>query len=68
MYLIERFPDDEWWMINDEVRVVIIASQLKWTDEQMNDLRPSRVRTGVAAMGQHCNYQMDITKLLDKKK
>ena len=27
------------------------------------DLRLSRVCTGVAAMGQDCNYQLDITKL-----
>ncbi|CAB1311888.1 unnamed protein product [Coregonus sp. 'balchen'] len=27
------------------------------------DRRLSRVRTGVAAMGQDCNYQLDITKL-----
>ena len=26
------------------------------------DLRLSRVHTGVAAMGQDCNYQLDITK------
>ena len=31
------------------------------------DLRLSRVRTGVAAMGQDCNYQLDVTKLWRKR-
>ena len=31
------------------------------------DLRLSRVRTGVAAMRQDCNYQLDIRKLGRKK-
>uniref|UniRef100_A0A4W5L5R7 FERM domain containing 4B n=1 Tax=Hucho hucho TaxID=62062 RepID=A0A4W5L5R7_9TELE len=31
------------------------------------NLRLSRVRTGVAAMGQDCNYQLDITKLGRKR-
>ena len=31
------------------------------------DLRLSRVRTGVAAMGEDCNYQLYITKLGGEK-
>jgi hypothetical protein len=31
------------------------------------DFRLSRVRTGVAVMGQDCNYQLDTTKLGAKK-
>ena len=31
------------------------------------DLRLSRIRTGDAAMGQNCNYQLDITKLGRKR-
>ena len=31
------------------------------------DLCLSRVRTGVAAMGQDCNYELDITKLGRKR-
>jgi hypothetical protein len=32
------------------------------------DLHLSRVRTGVAAMGQGCNYQLDTTELGRKRK
>ena len=31
------------------------------------DLQLSQVRTGVAAMGQDCNYQLDIAKLGRKR-
>jgi hypothetical protein len=31
------------------------------------DLHLSRVSTGVAAMGQDCNYQLDVTKLWRKR-
>ena len=31
------------------------------------NLRFSRVRMGVAAMGQDCNYQLDLTKIGEKK-
>ena len=54
---------------------VTLTPPSNWADEyhvseisrMALDLRLSRVRTGVAAMGEECNYQLDIMKLWRKK-
>jgi hypothetical protein len=40
-----------------------VAWQGRVSEDVANDLCLSRVRTGVAAMGKDCNYQLDIMKL-----